>query len=200
MAAYEWSSAETYAHNNYMHPQHLLMIPNQQANEMQTCSTARMSPSQSIVSETSTCSSKKPKTQSAKVTKGVGDPVIKVVKQRVRRVKGNTHIQCIMCTIQFIANTRERNRMHGLNSALDNLRNIVPLANHHQKLSKIETLRLAKNYIRALSSMLKNGIEHTHECCNEHIYVQAQHLHHWNMHKCCRTECHKQQQILLQVA
>lgn len=48
--------------------------------------------------------------------------------------------------------------MHGLNSALDILRNCVPLANHHQKLSKIETLRLARNYITALSAMLNNGV------------------------------------------
>jgi hypothetical protein len=47
--------------------------------------------------------------------------------------------------------------MHGLNSALDTLRNAVPLANHHQKLSKIETLRLARNYITALSTMLQAG-------------------------------------------
>ena len=56
------------------------------------------------------------------------------------------------------ANTRERNRMHGLNDALDILRNVVPLANHHQKLSKIETLRLARNYITALSNMLQSGV------------------------------------------
>lgn len=42
------------------------------------------------------------------------------------------------------ANYRERNRMHGLNRALDNLRQCVPLTTQHQKLSKIETLRLAR--------------------------------------------------------
>uniref|UniRef100_A0A1I7VW30 BHLH domain-containing protein n=1 Tax=Loa loa TaxID=7209 RepID=A0A1I7VW30_LOALO len=41
------------------------------------------------------------------------------------------------------ANTRERNRMHGLNRALDKLRQRVPITTQHQKLSKIETLRLA---------------------------------------------------------
>lgn len=55
------------------------------------------------------------------------------------------------------ANARERNRMHGLNSALDALRSAVPLSAHHQKLSKIETLRLARNYIRALSRTLRSG-------------------------------------------
>lgn len=55
------------------------------------------------------------------------------------------------------ANARERNRMHGLNSALDTLRQCVPLSSHHQKLSKIETLRLARNYITALSRIVQSG-------------------------------------------
>lgn len=57
------------------------------------------------------------------------------------------------------ANTRERTRMHGLNSALDKLRDCVPIQAGNQKLSKIETLRLAKNYILALSTTLKSGQE-----------------------------------------
>ncbi|XP_030077582.1 neurogenic differentiation factor 2 [Microcaecilia unicolor] len=55
------------------------------------------------------------------------------------------------------ANARERNRMHDLNSALDNLRKVVPCYSKTQKLSKIETLRLAKNYIWALSEILRSG-------------------------------------------
>ncbi|NXC40387.1 NDF1 factor, partial [Penelope pileata] len=55
------------------------------------------------------------------------------------------------------ANARERNRMHGLNAALDNLRKVVPCYSKTQKLSKIETLRLAKNYIWALSEILRSG-------------------------------------------
>ncbi|XP_026523673.1 neurogenic differentiation factor 1 [Notechis scutatus] len=55
------------------------------------------------------------------------------------------------------ANARERNRMHGLNAALDNLRKVVPCYSKTQKLSKIETLRLAKNYIGALSEILRSG-------------------------------------------
>ncbi|VDM83036.1 unnamed protein product [Strongylus vulgaris] len=42
------------------------------------------------------------------------------------------------------ANGRERQRMHGLNDALDVLRQYVPITTQHQKLSKIETLRLAR--------------------------------------------------------
>lgn len=55
------------------------------------------------------------------------------------------------------ANARERNRMHGLNDALESLRKVVPCYSKTQKLSKIETLRLAKNYIWALSEILRSG-------------------------------------------
>ncbi|GAU99777.1 hypothetical protein RvY_10729 [Ramazzottius varieornatus] len=46
-------------------------------------------------------------------------------------------------------NSRERKRMHDLNSALDELRSVLPYANGPtvRKLSKISTLLLAKNYI-----------------------------------------------------
>lgn len=93
------------------------------------------------------------------------------------------------------ANARERNRMHGLNHALDELRRHIPLSSwnlnssfpiinyhhtmmmttatttsssyrtnhhHHQtKLSKIETLRLARNYL-----ILLTEIVHYHQCYN----------------------------------
>ncbi|XP_071391389.1 neurogenic differentiation factor 4-like [Centroberyx affinis] len=55
------------------------------------------------------------------------------------------------------ANARERSRMHGLNDALENLRSIMPCHSKTQKLSKIETLRLARNYICALSEALEGG-------------------------------------------
>ncbi|KAM4562821.1 neurogenic differentiation factor 4 [Odontesthes bonariensis] len=54
------------------------------------------------------------------------------------------------------ANARERSRMHGLNDALDNLRRVMPCYSKTQKLSKIETLRLARNYIWALSEVLES--------------------------------------------
>uniref|UniRef100_A0A3Q3G2K4 Neuronal differentiation 4 n=1 Tax=Labrus bergylta TaxID=56723 RepID=A0A3Q3G2K4_9LABR len=56
------------------------------------------------------------------------------------------------------ANARERSRMHGLNDALENLRTIMPCHSKTQKLSKIETLRLARNYICALSEALEGGL------------------------------------------
>jgi class B basic helix-loop-helix protein 1/6/7 len=53
-------------------------------------------------------------------------------------------------------NSRERRRMHDLNSALDGLREVMPYANGPsvRKLSKIATLLLAKNYILMLSTSL----------------------------------------------
>ena len=53
---------------------------------------------------------------------------------------------------------RERNRMHMLNDAFENLRRVVPKSNlsEHQKLSKIATLRLAIQYIGALTSVLRS--------------------------------------------
>lgn len=91
------------------------------------------------------------------------------------------------------ANARERNRMHGLNAALDRLRKLVsslvlhswnkigaiedfllfsnrciPLSSNNQKLSKIETLRLARNYIHALSHIL-----HTDEPMESPIFARS---------------------------
>ncbi|VDO86447.1 unnamed protein product [Haemonchus placei] len=66
------------------------------------------------------------------------------------------------------ANGRERQRMHGLNDALDVLRQYIPITAQHQKLSKIETLRLARNYILALQRILQTGqppspLEYAHQ-------------------------------------
>ncbi|XP_063446544.1 neurogenic differentiation factor 6-like [Mytilus trossulus] len=52
------------------------------------------------------------------------------------------------------ANNRERNRMHGLNDALESLRSILPVTSGENKLTKIETLRMAHNYIWMLSQTL----------------------------------------------
>ncbi|CAH1803101.1 unnamed protein product [Owenia fusiformis] len=53
------------------------------------------------------------------------------------------------------ANDRERNRMHSLNGALDTLREVLPCFPEDAKLTKIETLRFAYNYIWALSETLE---------------------------------------------
>lgn len=63
------------------------------------------------------------------------------------------------------ANDRERHRMHNLNSALDALRNVLPSLPDDAKLTKIETLRFAHNYIWALRETLRisESVGHTGE-------------------------------------
>uniref|UniRef100_A0A182SBV3 BHLH domain-containing protein n=1 Tax=Anopheles maculatus TaxID=74869 RepID=A0A182SBV3_9DIPT len=55
------------------------------------------------------------------------------------------------------ANARERYRTHSVNSAFNNLRQLIPTEPHNRKLSKIETLRLAKSYISHLIAVLVTG-------------------------------------------
>ncbi|KAK5600506.1 hypothetical protein CRENBAI_017500 [Crenichthys baileyi] len=65
------------------------------------------------------------------------------------------------------ANDRERHRMHNLNSALDALRNILPALPEDAKLTKIETLRFARNYIWALTETLHMADHHPHTAASE---------------------------------
>ncbi|XP_058448616.1 pancreas transcription factor 1 subunit alpha isoform X2 [Malaya genurostris] len=55
------------------------------------------------------------------------------------------------------ANARERFRTHSVNSAFTNLRLLIPTEPRNRKLSKIETLRLAKSYISHLIAILITG-------------------------------------------
>ncbi|XP_018898978.1 protein dimmed isoform X2 [Bemisia tabaci] len=52
------------------------------------------------------------------------------------------------------SNERERMRMHSLNDAFEQLREVIPHVKMQRKLSKIETLTLAKNYIMALTNVI----------------------------------------------
>lgn len=71
------------------------------------------------------------------------------------RVKNPGAVIKIKKTRRLKANDRERNRMHNLNTALDKLRCVLPTLPDETKLTKIETLRFAHNYIWALSETLK---------------------------------------------
>lgn len=57
------------------------------------------------------------------------------------------------------ATVRERNRMHKLNRAFEELRKVIPKGSNHgeEKLSKIATLRLAIHYISVLSNILEQN-------------------------------------------
>ena len=50
------------------------------------------------------------------------------------------------------SNERERQRMHSLNDAFQGLREVIPHVQSGRRLSKIETLTLAGNYIKALTN------------------------------------------------
>lgn len=52
------------------------------------------------------------------------------------------------------SNNRERRRMHELNAAFQELREVIPHVHQSRKLSKIETLSLSKNYIMALTNVI----------------------------------------------
>ncbi|KAI4804837.1 oligodendrocyte transcription factor 4 [Pseudochaenichthys georgianus] len=58
--------------------------------------------------------------------------------------------------LRLKVNSRERKRMHDLNTAMDSLREVMPYAHGPsvRKLSKISTLMLARNYILMLSGSL----------------------------------------------
>ncbi|XP_060684208.1 neurogenin-1-like [Hemiscyllium ocellatum] len=64
-------------------------------------------------------------------------------------------VQKIKKSRRIKANNRERNRMHNLNGALDALREVLPAFPEDAKLTKIETLRFAHNYIWALTEALR---------------------------------------------
>ncbi|XP_059620810.1 protein dimmed [Phlebotomus argentipes] len=52
------------------------------------------------------------------------------------------------------SNERERKRMHDLNNQFQSLREVIPHVKKERRLSKIETLTLAKNYITALTNVI----------------------------------------------
>ncbi|XP_020638303.2 neurogenin-1 [Pogona vitticeps] len=71
------------------------------------------------------------------------------------KVKNEAVLHTLKKTRRVKANDRERNRMHNLNAALDELRSVLPTFPDDTKLTKIETLRFAHNYIWALSETLR---------------------------------------------
>lgn len=76
-------------------------------------------------------------------------------KRRRGRARGDGLVQVVKKTRRLKANDRERNRMHNLNDALDALRGVLPALPEETKLTKIETLRFAHNYIWALSETIR---------------------------------------------
>ena len=82
----------------------------------------------------------------------------KVPKKRGPKKKQMTPSRVARFKVRRIkANGRERDRMQSLNEQLEVLRETIPCFSFSQKLSKIETLRLAKNYIEALTQMISHN-------------------------------------------
>ncbi|RUS81173.1 hypothetical protein EGW08_011081 [Elysia chlorotica] len=79
-------------------------------------------------------------------------------KKRIRKtrakIKSPELIQKLKKNRRQRANDRERNRMHGLNEALEVLRTTLPNSTD-AKMTKIETLRYACNYISALAASVQ---------------------------------------------
>ncbi|CAJ1059353.1 neurogenin-1 [Xyrichtys novacula] len=76
-------------------------------------------------------------------------------KKRRRSRRSDATVQVLKKNRRMKANDRERNRMHNLNDALDELRGVLPAFPDETKLTKIETLRFAHNYIWALSETIR---------------------------------------------
>ncbi|KAL8572115.1 hypothetical protein ACOMHN_031072 [Nucella lapillus] len=76
----------------------------------------------------------------------------RTTKRAARRRKGVSARERNIRRLE--SNERERQRMHSLNDAFQDLREVIPHVNLDRKLSKIETLTLAKNYIKALTNVI----------------------------------------------
>ncbi|KDR10808.1 neurogenic differentiation factor 6 [Zootermopsis nevadensis] len=82
---------------------------------------------------------------------GSGNRKKRYSRARSSRARSPTQVLRLKKHRRMKANDRERNRMHMLNEALDRLRCVLPTFPEDTKLTKIETLRFAHNYIWALS-------------------------------------------------
>ncbi|GFR80303.1 oligodendrocyte lineage transcription factor 2 [Elysia marginata] len=78
-------------------------------------------------------------------------------QQDTKRPLGARYSQEELRELRSKINSRERRRMHDLNSAMDSLRDVMPYAKGPsvRKLSKIATLTLARNYIQMLSKSVE---------------------------------------------
>ncbi|XP_050544063.1 protein dimmed-like [Daktulosphaira vitifoliae] len=78
------------------------------------------------------------------------------------------------------SNERERLRMHSINDAFQSLREVIPHVKKDRRLSKIETLTLAKNYIIALTKIIcemrgeLNPFKDPEKVDEEKVYIHQQ--------------------------
>ncbi|KAM8906404.1 transcription factor ATOH1 [Lycaon pictus] len=113
--------------------------------------------------------------QLCKLKGGVGVDELGCSRQRAPSSK---QVNGVQKQRRLAANARERRRMHGLNHAFDQLRNVIPSFNNDKKLSKYETLQMAQIYINALSELLQtpSGGEQPPppaSCKSDHHHLRA---------------------------
>lgn len=72
----------------------------------------------------------------------------------VKRRQGSSGLRENSVQRRLESNEWERQRMHKLNNAFQALREVIPHVRADKKLSKIETLTLAKNYIKSLTATI----------------------------------------------
>ncbi|XP_028816751.1 neurogenin-1 [Denticeps clupeoides] len=94
-------------------------------------------------------------------------------KRRRGRARGDATVHVVKKNRRMKANDRERNRMHNLNDALDALRGVLPAFPDDTKLTKIETLRFAHNYIWALSETIRLADQHGGRPRDSHLQPLA---------------------------
>ncbi|XP_045210982.2 uncharacterized protein LOC123562411 [Mercenaria mercenaria] len=116
-------------------------------------------------------------------------------KSRVRN-RSPSLVQKLKKTRRSKANDRERARMHNLNDALESLRKILPNSGDENKLTKIETLRFAYNYIFALRETL-NVLDRGETIDVNDTLFSAQMSAALKMPSACQTlsNIHQQQQL-----
>jgi len=87
-------------------------------------------------------------------------------RRRRRNSSTTLHENDELTDLRLKINSRERKRMHDLNSALDSLREVIPYARNPsvRKLSKMATLLLARNYIVMLTKSLDDMRQHLATC------------------------------------
>ncbi|XP_077388717.1 neurogenin-1 [Festucalex cinctus] len=93
--------------------------------------------------------------ESRSSTRSASPPPPPKRKRRRGRARCESTVRVVRKSRRLKANDRERNRMHNLNGALEQLRRVLPALPDDSKLTKIETLRLAHNYIWALAETLR---------------------------------------------
>ncbi|XP_055980833.1 neurogenin-1 [Sorex fumeus] len=117
---------------------------------------ARLQPPASVSGPSAPARRGVPGTPGASDAAGTQDEEQERRRRRGRaRVRSEALLHSLRRSRRVKANDRERNRMHNLNAALDALRSVLPSFPDDTKLTKIETLRFAYNYIWALAETLR---------------------------------------------